>query len=243
MKTLLISFFFTSLSVVCLGQVKINKEILPGTWINCEFLNCLRRSDSVDRKSIYIQPRFVYIDSEFIFRSENHFEHISRKRKLIYQKTVNRFISKDKAFFVQLLNDSTLVVTQHDTIRKRFLKISSYSVPGSGMQVYLRGLFFDNKKYWNLIHIDSSNKIDSQSVIVTATRILSRKRKYITEYEFADTYQERLKDEKLFTVMFFDVDKNYHMVNERLLKIKKLGSQINFYNKEMLEYILIPEQE
>lgn len=243
MKTLLISIFFTSISIICFGQTKLDNRLIAGTWINSEFLNCLRTCDSIERKSIDIRPRFVYIDSGFSFQYENHFEHISQKDKLIYQKSKNQFISKVKGFYLQLLNESTLALIQQDTIKKTFIKISSYSVIGSGMQIYLRTLYFDNKKFWKLMHIDPSGKIDTQSVIVTATRILSRKKKYISEYEFSDTYQESLKGENLFTVMFFDVDKNYMMVNERLLKIKKIGLEVNLYNKEKLEYILIPESE
>jgi hypothetical protein len=243
MKTLLISSFFTSLSVICFGQTNLDNKIIAGTWINYEFLNCLRTCDSVDKKSFDIQPRFVYIDSGFSFQYENHFEHISRKNKLNYQKPTNHFTSKLKGFYLQLLNDSTLSLIQQDTIRKTFLKISSYSVPGSGMQVYLRTLYFDNRKFWKLIHINPSDKTDTLSVIITATNILSRNRKYISEYEFSDTYQETFKGERLFTVMLFDVDKNYMMVNDRLFRIKTIGLEVNLYNKEKLEYILIPESE
>jgi len=243
MKTLLISSFFTLLSVICLSQTKLDNKIIAGTWINYEFLNCLRTCDSVDKKSIDIQPRFVYIDSGFSFQYENHFEHISHKDKLIYQKSKNHFISKVKGFYLQLLNDSTLAIVQQDTTKKNFIKISSYSVPGSGMQIYLKAPYFDNKKYWKLIHLDTNDKVDTQSVIITATRILDKNRKYISEYEFIDTYQESYKNEKLFTVMLFDVDKNYMSVNDRLFRIKKIGLEVHFYNKEKLEYILIPGSE
>ena len=243
MKTLLISFFFTSLSIICFGQTKLDNKIITGTWINSELLNCLRTCDSVERKSIDIHPRFVYIDSEFSFQYENRFEHISRKDKLIYQKSANHFTSKAKGFSLQLLTDSTLALIQQDTIRKTFLKISSYSVQGSGMQIYLRSHYFNNKKFWKLIHYDTNNKVDTQSVIITATRILNKNRKYISQYEFIDTYQESFKGENLFTVMLFDVDKNYMSVNNRLFKIKKIGLEVHLYNKEKLEYLLIQESE
>jgi len=241
MKTLLISFLFTSLSIICIGQKKFDDKIIAGTWINSEFLNCLRISESVEKKSINIHPRFLYIDSGFSFQYENHFEHISRKEKVVYQKSTNRFTSKVKGFYLQLLNDSSLVLVQQDTVRKFFIKISSYSVQGAGMQIYLRSLYFNNERFWKLIHFDTNNRADTQSVIVTATKILSKNRKYIFEYEFSDTYQEILKGEYLFTVMLFDVDKNYQMVNNRLFKIKTSGSEVHLYNKEKLEYIFVPE--
>ena len=241
MKTLLISFFFTSLSITCFGQTKLDNKIIAGTWINYEFLNCLRTCDSVEKKSIDIHPRFVYIDSGYSFQYENHFEHISRKDKLIYQKSANHFTSKVKGFSLQLLTDSTLGLIQQDTIRKTFIKISSYS--GSGMQIYLRSLYFNNKKFWKLIHFDTNNKVDTQNVIINATRILDKNRKYISEYEFIDTYQESFKGENLFTVMLFDVDKKFMSINNRLFKIKKIGLEVHLYNKEKLEYILIQESE
>jgi len=116
-------------------------------------------------------------------------------------------------------------------------------VQGSGIQIYLRGFYFNNKKFYKLIHLDTNNKVDTQRVIITATRILDKNRKYISEYEFIDTYQENFKGENLFTIMLFDVDKNYMSVNNRLFKIKKIGLEVQLYNKEKLEYILIQESE
>jgi len=243
MKAFLITFCFITLSIFCFGQTKHDDKIIAGTWINVEFLDCLRTCDSTAKKSSKIQPRFVYIDSGLSFLYENHFEHISHKNELVYQKSADRFTSKTPGFYLKLVNDCTLNLIKQDTITKRFQKISSRSVPGSGMQVYLRTLFFNNKKFWKLIHFDIDDKADTQSVIITATRILNKSGKYISQYEFIDNYQESFRDEKLFTIMLFDVDKHYMSVNDRLFRVKKIGSEVNFYGKEKLEYILSPDSE
>jgi hypothetical protein len=223
------------------GQ-NITKTVnIRGTWINALFLDCLRSCDSVEISASKISPRFLYVDSVNSLCYENHFEHISGEIKLTYQPKIKVYsFNSDKASYYKLTDDSTLVLSSRDTIRAIYKKINIHATPGSGMQIYFRNYFFDNEINWELIHFHGSGLIDTQRVTITATRILDINRKYITQFEFMDTYQTSVNNKMLFNIMFFDEDKNYMSINERLFALRKDDDKVLLYKKETLEYILIP---